>query len=61
MICKCNLITSDYYQQIFNYKFKGKDIVELDNVESKFEIPYKEWYKDYYIIDKWRTVEHFHE
>ena len=53
MICK-NLKTGKYY----NYQFiQGKELVKIDDNDSyKIFIPYKEWCKNYLIIDKWRNL-----
>ena len=37
----------------FNYRFLENEDVELENARGKFAIPYNEWLRDYYIIDKW--------
>lgn len=53
MICK-SLKTSKYYNYSFACPFKN---VELnDGLDNKFMIPYKDWCKDYLIIDKWRDL-----
>jgi len=53
MICK-SLKTGKYFNYSFNYPFKN---VELnDGINNQFMIPYKEWCKDYIIIDKWRNL-----
>lgn len=53
MICK-NLETGKY----FNYQFiQDKELVKIgDNNDYKIFIPYKDWCKDYLIIDKWRDL-----
>lgn len=53
MICK-SLKTNKYFNYSFNGPFKN---VELnDGMDNKFMIHYKEWCKDYLIIDKWRNL-----
>lgn len=51
MICRNILTKVDY-----NYKFIDKETVELSNVDKTEIINYKDWCKDYLIIDKWRTI-----
>ena len=53
MVCK-NLETGKYY----NYQFiQDKELVKIDdNNGYKIFISYKDWYKDYLIIDKWRDL-----
>ena len=41
----------------YNYKFIPEtDKVEVSNKDFHDVISYDEWCKEYYIIDKWRTI-----
>ena len=52
MIC-CNIETKLRY----NYRFIPENIVEIwDGEDYTKEIPYSDWCKEYYIIDKWRCL-----
>lgn len=41
----------------YNYKFIPEtDKVEVSNKNFYAVISYDEWVKEYYIVDKWRTI-----
>jgi len=52
MVC-CNIETKLRY----NYRFIKEKLVEIwDGEDYTKEVPYDDWCKEYYIIDKWRCL-----
>lgn len=52
MVCKSN-ISSSYY----NYTFIEGGKVLLENMTEKFSVLYEDWVNEYYVVDKWKTIE----
>jgi hypothetical protein len=52
MICK-NIKTNVLYNYLFS---EGNVNLSNPNYDENFTVSYDEWLKNYYIIDKWKTI-----